>query len=93
MRAQQHMYAGAFLLPDLSFANSYLIISDRDNPIGRMKEELEAHTGQKWKHQPAFDMPLDSKSQKQLTAMNRMIALIETRNSIPEDEFEFIRFE
>ncbi|HDX8431749.1 TPA: hypothetical protein RQN22_001826 [Aeromonas dhakensis] len=90
---RQHLYAGAFVLPDMSFSNAFLIVTDRDNPVGRMKEELEAHTGQVWKYQPAFNFELDKNDAKQLTAMNRMIALIETRNSITEDEFEFIRFE
>ncbi|WP_447824329.1 hypothetical protein [Aeromonas salmonicida] len=90
---RQHLFAGVFLLPDMSFSNAFLIITDKDNPVGRMKEELEAHTEQVWKYQPLFDFDIDPKNGKQLTAMNRMIATIETKNSIPEDEFEFIRFE
>lgn len=90
---RQHIYAGAFVTLDSKFSNAFLIVTDRDNPVGRMKVELEAHTEQEWIYKPAFDMVLDQKSVKQMTAMNRMVGLIETRNSIPEDEFEFIRFE
>ncbi|MGN7509068.1 hypothetical protein [Aeromonas salmonicida] len=90
---RQHIYAGAFVSPDMKWSNAFLIVTDRDNPVGRMKAELEAHTEQVWNYQPAFNFELDKHSVKQMTAMNRMIALIETRNSIEEDEFEFIRFE
>lgn len=90
---RQHIYVGAFVTLDSKFSNAFLIVTDRDNPVGRMKEELEMYTEQEWIYKPAFDMVLDQKSVKQMTVMQRMVALIETRNSITEDEFSFIRFE
>lgn len=85
------VYAGAFILPDMSFSNAYLIVSDLVNPA-TMLEELEEHTGQKWKHQPICNEELDAKNEKQKIMMRRMVALVEVRNSIEEDEFNFIRF-
>ncbi|QLH66493.1 hypothetical protein HXV88_08510 [Aeromonas veronii] len=90
--AKQRVYFGAFVLPDMSFSNAYIIVSDRVNPA-TMLEELEEHTGQKWKHQPSYNEELDAKNEKQKIAMRRMVALMEVRNSIEEDEFQFIRFD
>lgn len=43
---RQHIYGGTFVLPGTSSENAYLIISDRDNPVERMRDELNAHTNQ-----------------------------------------------
>lgn len=41
---------------------------------------------------PTYAGMLDKKNAKQLTFIQKLQAIIELKNSIPEDEFEFIRF-
>lgn len=87
---KERVYAGAFITPDMAFSNAYLIVSDRITPADVLKE-LEDHTEMKWKHQPIYNEDLNMKDPKQKTMMSRMLALVEVRNSIEEDEFQFIR--
>lgn len=90
---RQHIYGGTFVLPGTSSENAYLIISDRDNPVERMRDELNAHTESEWEILPTYAGMLDKKNAKQLTFVQKLQAIIELKNSIPEDEFEFIRVE
>ncbi|MFL9600061.1 hypothetical protein ACKC5Q_05120 [Aeromonas dhakensis] len=87
---KQRLYAGAFVTPDHSFSNAYVILSENADAVERMKGQLENHTGCEWNDESIYNQVFTG-TVKQKTVIHRMIAIIETRNSIPDDEFDFIR--